>query len=212
MKIIKKSYINENSNTRVKSALFGDVSGKIKTFAIMTPENPMGVEASAPDNNKALKTFKSTLKGGAVQYVPIEGSYGGNKEHSFMLFNIPLKTAINLAQTYKQESFFYGKTSNNVEGDNRNTASIIGYYETRDGGKTYNLVEESNKIVNRDDAEDFFSRHGNFKYNISMDIFEGVKEVKDIDALDKSLDEKYCGSYQMKHRAYSTNGLRKKSR
>ena len=43
---LNKISIEENSNRyrRVKRALFGDPSGKIKTFAIISPENPLGLE------------------------------------------------------------------------------------------------------------------------------------------------------------------------
>lgn len=178
------------------SALLGTVSNKVRTFAILSPDN--------------LRTFKATLESGAIQYAAIEGN-GEKSEHSFMLFNIPLSTASSLAKTYQQESFFFGQTKKEADGDSGNTASITaGFYRTDDGGKTYTLVEESGGIAGLEDLNEFFSGNGAFGYRLTMDIFESAKEIKDMEALEMSLDEKYCGRYQMRYRAYSTNGFRLK--
>ena len=84
-----KLYIQENPNSKVKQALFGDTSGKIRTFAVLSAENPMGMKNSASENNKNTTELKQKLKELGIQYVPIEGKYG-NIEHSFMLFNNPV--------------------------------------------------------------------------------------------------------------------------
>lgn len=54
---MKGQKMNENRSTRFKSALFGDITGKIRTFAIMTPENPNGETVDAQLNNKLVKGF-----------------------------------------------------------------------------------------------------------------------------------------------------------
>ena len=48
---LEKISLDENSNRyrRVKKALFGDPSGKIKTFAIISPENPLGLKDSTDE-------------------------------------------------------------------------------------------------------------------------------------------------------------------
>ena len=53
---------------RVKNALFGDTSGKIKTFAIISPENPMGISYSRKENEKRLIQFKDYLRFGSYSY------------------------------------------------------------------------------------------------------------------------------------------------
>ena len=188
--------VNENSNTRVKKALFGDITGKIATFALLTAENPMGKELTAEENNKRTARLKEYCKKLGIQYVPVEGSFG-SIEHSFMLFNLAQKDAEFLARKFGQLSFFFGKTTNVIGSDDRNTASTISYYATNDDCKTYQLVEKSDKIDDKKDAEDFFSRHGDFKFSINMDIFnEDLKPIDDNRCIDDSLTVKGRAIYR----------------
>lgn len=195
--------INENPNSRVKQALFGDSSGKIRTFAVLSAENPMGMKNSAAENNKNTAELKSKLKELGVQYVPIEGKYG-NIEHSFMLFNIAREDAQYLAEWFEQESFFFGI--------NGSPATLI-YYETSESDPSkYRKVEESKNITNESDADDFFSRHGDFKFKFDLDYFkESVKviasKIINEDALEKSIQEDRTMRSRFIHRL---NSRRKK--
>lgn len=191
MKVLK-----ENSSTRLKKALFGDVTGKISTFALLTAENPLGKEISAEENNKRTKRLKVYCKKLGIQYVPVEGSFG-NIKHSLMLFNLAQKDAEFLAKSFDQLSFFFGKTANVIGTEDRNTSSTIAYYATDDSGKTYVLKEKSDRIEDKKDAEDFFSRHGDFKFSINMDIFnEEFVPIKDERSIDDSLTVKGRAIYR----------------
>ena len=119
-----------NESGEIKRALYGDYKHKIKTFAIMSPENPMGVASSPMDNNKSVSDFKSICRTMNIQILPINGmfnvgernkfsniKYGDNKygkhkairyEHSFILINCTLEEAKGLAETFRQMSFFLG--------------------------------------------------------------------------------------------------------
>ena len=98
--------------------------------------------------------------------VVIETKYG-NIEHSFMLFNIAREDAQYLAEWFEQESFFFGI--------NGSPATLI-YYETSESDPSkYRKVEESKNITNESDADDFFSRHGDFKFKFDLDYFELYK-------------------------------------
>ena len=198
-----KLQIYENPNSRVKQALFGDSSGKIRTFAVLSAENPMGMKNSAAQNNKNTAELKSKLKELGVQYVPIEEKYG-NIEHSFMLFNIAREDAQYLAEWFEQESFFFGI--------NGSPATLI-YYETSESDPSkYRKVEESKNITNESDADDFFSRHGDFKFKFDLDYFkESVKviasKIINEDALEKSIQENRTMRSRFTHRL---NSRRKK--
>ena len=198
-----KLQIYENPNSRVKQALFGDSSGKIRTFAVLSAENPMGMKNSATENNKNTAELKSKLKELGVHYVPIEGKYG-NIEHSFMLFNIAREDAQYLAEWFEQESFFFGI--------NGSPATLI-YYETSESDPSkYRKVEESKNITNESDADDFFSRHGDFKFKFDLDYFkESVKviasKIINEDALEKSIQENRTMKSRFIHRL---NSRRKK--
>lgn len=225
---LNKISIEENSNRyrRVKRALFGDPSGKIKTFAIISPENPLGLENTTDEewrekykkwknnpreyNKQSLDSLKNELladrikkngdtamKMGGFNYVQIKGKYGDN-ERTFIIFNIPLADAKAIATNYGQESFFWGKVSNE-EG----TPSTIGYYATTNACKTYNLVEVSNTIYDVTDAEDFFSKYG-FKYRIGMREFgDDVPEITNTKEFEESFDENRTFMSRALHRRQS---------
>lgn len=113
-----------------------------------------------------------------------------------MLFNLAQKDAEFLAKKFGQLSFFFGKTANVVDTKDRHTASTLMYYATNDDGKTYELVEISDKINNEKDAEDFFSRHGDFKFSIDMDVFKESIQLKDKRSLDETLTLKGRAFYR----------------
>ena len=230
--------LDENSNRyrRVKKALFGDPSGKIKTFAIISPENPLGIKGSDDqelkdrflkwsDNKSAYnkektdelktelikdrikKTGDDALKYGHHTYVQLRGKYG-EYENSFLILNLTLDDAKTIARDYGQESFFWGVVS-----DKENTPSVIGYYLTNNFGKTYRLVEVTNTIYDVSDAEDFFSKYG-FKYRIGMREFgDDVPEVKDTKEFEESFDDNGTYASRALHRrnAYRDSVIENKS-
>lgn len=191
---MKVNKIEENSNRyrRLKRALFGDDTGKIRTFAILTSENPMAEVSTPADNKKALDDLKKTLRILGLTYTPIKGSYI-TKENSFVIFNCSLSDAKALAGKYKQESFFWGKT-------NADSNSEIGYYKTKNNGITYPLVEVSDVITYEDDATDFFSKFG-IKFKINMREFgDDVPTVKNQEDFEESLNEKRTPMSRASHR------------
>lgn len=205
--------LNENPNTKVKRALFGDTQNKILSFAILSAENPCAKTLTPQENNKRTADFKDRARRMNIRYIPIEGKFEGEIEHSFMLLNLSLKDAKYFAGKYQQKSFFYGKTKTVFEGDDRHTTSQIGYYETVDPEvkeREYRLIEVSDRVENREDADDFFSRHGDFKYSITMDIFESLDVIKDMDSMLESLDDSYTARQRSMSRYFGYNGKLKR--
>ena len=204
-----KLYFESERFKKVKRSLFGDPTGKIKTFAIVSPENPLGWKNADDEEIKerfrkwqdnphewnelskkrlttdylqmrVQKTGEACLRIGGFNYVPIKGFY---KEHekSYIIFNISLEDAKEIALSFGQESFFYGEVSSDK--------SIISYYETSDACKTYKLIEKSSTITFEDEADRFFSKFG-FKFRINMRIFgDSVPEVVDEDAFKESFED-----------------------
>ena len=82
----------------MRNAKIKTLVDKIRTFAILTPENPEGQDISAEQNNKLLAQFKGVMKRGNVPCYPIEGRYEKVKEQSFLLINISLRGVTNYAQ------------------------------------------------------------------------------------------------------------------
>lgn len=230
--------LKENSNRyrRVKRALFGDPTGKIKTFAIIAVENPLGWKDSTEEefkrqyakwtqvpqkyNKERLDKIKSTeilhkienngntvMKYGGYNYVQIKGKFDNNYEKSFIIFNIPLVDAKAIARGYGQLSFWWGKVSSN-----ENEPSSIGYYETNNACVTYKLVEVSNTIVSMDDADDMFSKYG-FKFKINLNYFgDEVKEPSNAKEFEESLEEEhstFMGRAIHRRRAYKDSNKNK---
>ena len=68
-KLVESDFEESNNRfKRVKNALFGDTSGKIKTFAIIRPENLIGISYSRKENEKRLIQFKNDLRFGSYSY------------------------------------------------------------------------------------------------------------------------------------------------
>lgn len=203
--------LEENSNRyrKLKRSLFGDPSGKIKTFAIISPENPLGWEDSTEEEFKAqfqkwtqdprkynaekLKQMKVTellhviqvtgeaaLKYGGFNYVPLKGHYG-DLEHSFLILNLSLEDAKVIARSYGQISFFFGEVSTQE--------SLIYYYKTSNACVTYKLIEASKTVTYEDEAEDFFSKFG-LKFRINMREFgDQVPEIINQKSFEESFDD-----------------------
>ena len=187
-----------NRYRRLKRALFGDPSGKIRTFAIISPENPVGVFGEEEwekikqtekanfnqANRKELEQKLSKAKAikydgdkamgyGGFDYIRIKGKYINN-EITYMIFNLTLEDAKAIAKCYGQESFFFA----NVSKDPNKEPSTIAYYKTTNQCKSYKLVEITKTISDETDAEDFFSKYG-MKFRINMSEFgDAVTPIK----------------------------------
>lgn len=175
-----KLNINEIPSKEVKNALLGDTTGKIKTFAILSAENPMDIPLNMTENKERIDKFKSYMINLGLQYIKITGMYN-HKENSFVIYNISYNDALFLASKFAQKSFFFAKND---------FPAVITYYETsfklkaKDDIKTlivpkntYREIETSREIVNKKDANNFFSRYGDFKY-FDMNYFkESVEAV-----------------------------------
>lgn len=189
-----KLHIDENSSTRVKRALFGDDTGKIKTFAILTAENPNSMKLSRKDNKSKMMDFKTRLKNLGLQYTKIQGHFDGNKENSIIVYNLSYEDAENYAKYYGQKSFFFGTNS---------MPSEITYYEATDDSCTkYRKIESTKKIENMKDADDFFSRHGDFKFSIDLKYFKDsidkvCNSIIDESKLSVAIDDRYTSRGRM---------------
>ena len=191
---------------RVNKSLFGDTKGKIKTFALISPQNPVGALGSEDEdyrknfieytvnkdkyNKEKLaqlkretleKMIKSTgdkaLQISNLSYVEVKGHYG-EAEKSLMIFNLSLNDALVIARDYGQESFFFGEV-----GEEQST---ISYYQTFNHCKSYKLVEKTRTVSDETDAEDFFSKYG-MKFRINLRTFGD--DVPVIENLDETISD-----------------------
>ena len=185
--ILEKTILVENPNTILKSALIGK-NPDVESLTIITSENPFGQKFSKKNNNERLRNFKAQLKAGGHPYKSIVGKYG-NKEHSFVIFNLSRKAAKNYAKVYEQESFIFGIKNN----DNM----LYEYWITKDGGITYKLAKTADSIRNESELEDYFSRLHSYKFNIDFDFNESLDDslIKKLESIQSPEDKQWIKEY-----------------
>lgn len=185
--ILEKVSLTENPNTILKSALLGK-NPNVESLTIITAENPFGKKINRRDNATQLKAFKTQLKLGGHPYKNIVSKYG-NKEHSFVIFNLSRSAAKNYAKVYEQESFIFGIKNKG--------GMLYEYWETVDNGKTYNLSKTTDFIRNEPELEDYFSRLHDYKFNIGFDFNESIDEetVRKLESITTPEDKKWIKEY-----------------
>ena len=102
--------INESGYPRMMQIMAGLVP-TVKSFAIVTWENPMGKKADDKFNKEANKRLKDTLKRGNFSYNHIKGRYN-DFENPFVVFNVSTEDAKNLGfgyEGFKQYIIIFGK-------------------------------------------------------------------------------------------------------
>lgn len=153
----------------------------IRTFGIITAENPDSKFVSKKQNNTLMKQFKKGLKQSGYIWVEQEGKFNGNVETSLFIFNINLDTLIYYAGKYEQSSFFFGELVN--DGYNQKTKSS--YYEKRNqnipydkGSNPYDLIESTTNVLNLsdDNPNEYSTIGGKFKYTFPLKYFGYVDE------------------------------------
>lgn len=148
--MIIKHNMNEVKSWQVKQ-LKDAVQGKsslVRSWGIMTSENPMGKPMKRAVNRELVLQCKRALKQRGLEYIPVKGRYGGD-ENSLFVLNPLLKDMMELSRKFDQESFIFATCA---DGD-----CNMGYYEKGQGDSPYILKHSRNHVVGMDDAEDFFT-------------------------------------------------------
>lgn len=217
---MKKTIINETTRKLKAKQLFKNPSGsRIKTFVIITGENPDAVKQTKSNNklyNQNLKdkiafkgddSFEGILMKGFYPYYKVKGKYG-NIEHSFIIYNCSVDDGANLAQSAHQQSFIFGTNNDgklHFEFWANNSKSFYHYIK----------VDERDMYIDSTDSEDFYTKiSSDFKFTIPLEVF-GVAPENMVEAieqninsdknyadnfnkyLDKSMDETLDGKYRI---------------
>jgi len=157
-------YINESTSSQLKLALAG-YKPTIKTFGIMTPENPMGELISPKENKLLVDEFKEHLSTKRYGYRVIDGHFGG-KEHSFFIPNITIKDLTQFSLEYNQESFIYG----HIE---QKGLPIFEYWQKSNTGNYHK--EFVRKVFVDIDRDEYYSEYKGKKFIIPF--FDDAKDV-----------------------------------
>ncbi len=195
---ISKLFDNVNvvdTSRRQKSvSMFRGGNGRVKTFAIISVENPMAKKFSREENNRRDEDFKKELRSGNYSYNLQKGMYE-QKENSFMIFNISLNSAYTFAQKYAQESFFYCEFDENGlrfdfyscvhNGSKERYLKTLDYHSIK-----YDFIESSYAFSDKED--EYYTAIGrNFKFSIQMKEFGNLADALTSSINDTALERGY---------------------
>lgn len=166
---------------KARQSLYGKRKS-VKQFVIMTPENPMMVKSTPERNAAARKRFEGILQSSGLYAQPVQCHYG-NKENSYIVFNMPFDLAKELATTFDQESFIFAKVAgeNSVqyefwqkeksENDEMATPQQKQYWRaaTGDGVIRDNGLDKNYTLVGK-----------GFKFTVPFNFFECVSFYDDL--------------------------------
>ena len=157
--------LNETKKeTKFKLTLFG-AKRNIFTFAIGTPENPMGKSLSKEENEYRCKQFETQLKELKLYAYKEKGRYN-TEETSYLIANINLEQCIYLfgKRMFDQESFIYARVNNTKE------RIEYSYYKINENHNEFELKGHQTvaKVLNQDTL-DYYTQYKNFKFNIPFD-------------------------------------------
>lgn len=170
--------INEESINKKKQemedamAAIDGQSSFVDTFYIITGQNPNGNTGDNRTNRIGNKRLKEILKAGHYTAVPVKGKYG-MVEDSYIVFNIPLDVAKNIANELSQESFIYGRKQENKV--------VFELYMMDESTGEYQFVESKDYYEDKKDNDDYFTEIGDKKFSLPFDTFkEGIEKNKSI--------------------------------
>ena len=232
---------NESGKGKIKRLLLDPSHSKIKTFAILTAENPDAVAYNKEQNkdfNKQLKkmvgfNLNKDTKDDAVYmhsedgriyktdrnlesavisrhypYYKIRGHFGGNTEHSFLIYNITLDDAKALSKEFHQQSFIFGK--------NENGKLVFEFWANKSKSDyVYAIADTKDFFVDATDAKDFYSKISDeFSINIPFEAF-GFEDEDMIEFWDRANEKAITESLnaevipferlRKRHSAYKNN-------
>ena len=152
---------------------FMDKDNKVKTFGIITGENPMGRELPEQENVQRTDKLCSYLQIRQFLWFQTKGKYG-TSEHPFLIYNCALGDMKMISKTFDQESFIFAVVNPNADG----SEVVFSYYQ-----KISQYIESKTESVKWDDiTDDLFTSIGKkFNFTIPFDVF--AKQVEDVNEL-----------------------------
>ena len=163
MNLKSEEKLQDSGYSRIANILSGLVP-TVKTFGILTAENPQAEQASAAFNNEQNKKLESHLRDGGYGFIPVKGHYG-DAEKSYFIPNITKWYVTKVGTMYKQDIVIFGElrlAEKNENGSYPFKVEMI---------KTYPKPDETEKVIGRVDgvAEGFVNAED------EKDMFTGRK-------------------------------------
>lgn len=219
--VIKNVELNENSLTRVKKAIYGDPTGKIQSFAIISADNHQAKKMPSRENkkwrermkgifgkelkdvkdNEWLDSVDKALRDSHYQYIQATGQYG-SAERSFIIVNIPLSSAKEISDLFKQESFIWGKYNE------KNGKVDVYFYrtETYSGSESYTEFDKATGIDLKSKDFDNFTQRNGFKFSFHFPTFEELIPCNNPKAFEESMEEDRSAKSKLLCRAIAYGG------
>src|SRR5574344_3076243 len=88
----------------------------VKTFSILTAENPNGIEQDKDNNRIKNKELEKRLRSMNLGFIKVKGQYA-SEENSFFIPNITKDEALSLGKMFSQKSIIYGEKTTEGEYD-----------------------------------------------------------------------------------------------
>ena len=187
----KKKVLSETSRRQKAIKNFLGVNNKVKTFGIITAENPMGMKIGSQENMKRNSMLTSFLRSKQYMYCQVKGKYG-NIEHPFMVYNVSLEDMKTIGRTFDQERFIYAEIDNKqgqphvefsfYKKDFSENTNIDNGKRLTPSQREYRFIESKGVYVriNTEADDDFTAIGRNFKFSIPFDIFsEAINRFND---------------------------------
>lgn len=187
--------ISKHEKNKFKQKAINSINGvedNVKSFLIITAENPMGQHGTNKTNRNANTDMVRYLKSGNFAWQPVRGKYGST-ENSKIIFNISLSEAKRLGLLFGQESFIYGTKENGV--------TNFDLYMITDDKKDYKFTERQQKHEKIGSNEkDFYTAIDNrHKFSIPYDYFkEACEKFNGLVNEAKNKSQRYRNEYEMR--------------
>ena len=187
---------------REERSLYREGKHVIETFAILTASDldTQSLDRASNDTLKRqlndLMSYENpepVLTRYKFNYYKIKGKHG-NKEDSFLICNLTLEDAKSLATRFQQQSFIFGKNTDN---------GLIFQFWANKSGSGYVFAKADEKTVSNDaaDKEEYYTQiSGDYKFSIPFEKFDF-----DEDEMMESLYSKWFSSE--KYRKYFDENL-----
>lgn len=162
----------------------------VKTFLIITGENPMGEKGTNKLNRNNQKDLIKFLRQGNYAWQPVIGKYGV-PDNSVIVFNINMINSKVIVKDLEQESFIFGRKE-----DNKIVSDLYVYDKKKED---YNLVETQDIVLNAIDSEEDYTRiDKEHKFRIPFEYFnEACVRFNTTVNEQKAKSQKYRDNYDM---------------
>ena len=174
-----KSFNQTLENYSTVANTFRGLRPSIKNLAILTAQNPHGEQHSNEFNKAANKELEAFFSKAKLGYRKVKGSYG-QKEKSYIVFNIPYTLAIEIGTRFNQDSIIYGeiKDKQSYDDDESMLFKIIGTDQSKPE-EYKEVLDQTSVFVSRNNADDFYSEINGRKFVLPFyDVVDKSDNIK----------------------------------